>query len=256
MTTSDHALRVEGVWVRYGVIPALQGVDLSVRPGEVVALVGPNGAGKTTLLRAISRLERVCEGRIEAAGTRLDGLPPWDVAARGVAHVPQGRRCFPALTVEENLEVGGYRLPLAQARVMRDAVFAAFPALVAKRRQLASELSGGQQQMLVIGRALMSSPKLLLLDEPSLGLAPVVVQELETTLADLTRTFGVAILLAEQRTSLALKVARRAHVIRAGKIVLAGESAAIAPDVRQAYLGSVATAGRPIATIEQKGQRA
>jgi len=238
MTRNDIVLEVRALEVRYGIIPALRGVDIEVANGELVALVGPNGAGKTTLLRAISGLQLASAGAIRLDRTDITRLSPWEIATLGVAHVPQGRRVFPALSVEENLTVGGYRLPSREVRGRLETIYSTFPILVSKRRQMAAELSGGQQQMLVIGRALMLAPRLLLLDEPSLGLSPVIIQEMASTLRNLVTSFGTAILLAEQNTRLALKIAPRAYVIRAGKIVLEGESAVIAKDVQQAYLGT------------------
>jgi branched-chain amino acid transport system ATP-binding protein len=245
MTSSDRALDIQGLVVTYGIIPALRGTNIRVEKGETVALIGPNGAGKTTLLRAVSGLATIEAGAIRTDGRDITRLLPWEIAGLGVAHVPQGRRCFGGLTVEENLTVGGYRLTLPRARLQMEAVYDAFPVLLSKRRQMAAELSGGQQQMLAIGRALMSTPGLLLLDEPSLGLSPVMVQEVIKTLASLVGRFGTAVLLAEQNTRLALRMSRRAYVLRGGRIVLEGESAAISGELRQALFGTLSRPDDP-----------
>ncbi|WP_109793443.1 ABC transporter ATP-binding protein [Minwuia thermotolerans] len=237
MPSSELALEIQGLHARYGVIPAIRGVDLQVGRGELVTVVGPNGAGKTTLLRVLSGLHPPAEGKTSFFGRDTASLSSWQLAKLGIAHVPQGRRCFAGLTVEENLVVGGTRLSKREAARQMDGVFNTFPALHEKRRQWAEELSGGQQQMLAIGRALMSAPEVLLLDEPSLGLSPVLVQEMANTLRRLAREVDAAVLLAEQNTRLALKVSARAYVLRGGQVVLEGKSEKIADDVQKAYLG-------------------
>ena len=242
-TLSDPILNISDLWAHYGVIPAVRGVSMDVRQGELAALVGANGAGKSTLLRAVSGLVRPSAGRISFAGTEIGARNAWDIAALGIAHVPQGRRCFAALTVEENLRAGGYRQSAARTRERMDAVFAAFPVLLEKRGQRAETLSGGQQQMLAIGRALTGSPSLLMLDEPSLGLSPVMVQELANVLRKLVRDFSTAVLLVDQNSRLALKISERAYLMSMGGIVASGPSAEVAAVVQSTYLGSTGAAG-------------
>jgi branched-chain amino acid transport system ATP-binding protein len=240
-------LEVRGVAARYGDVPAIWDVSLSVGPGEVVALIGPNGAGKTTLLRTIAGLHRPAAGGVYLEGRPIHALPPHVIVARGVVLVPEGRRLFSGLTAGENLEVGAYA---ARARAARaeslESVFAIFPILRERRGQLASAMSGGQQQMLAIGRALMGRPRLLLLDEPSLGLAPIVVEQIFAVLARIAAEQAVTILLVEQNAHLALGLASRAYVLEAGRVVGAGSSAALLADdrVRRAYLGYTADADR------------
>ncbi len=241
-TLSDPLLSISELWAHYGVIPAVRGVTMEVRQGELAALVGANGAGKSTLLRAVSGLVRPSAGRIGFAGAEIGARNAWDIAALGIAHVPQGRRCFAALTVEENLRAGGYRQTAARMRERMDAVYAAFPILAEKRRQFAETLSGGQQQMLAIGRALTSSPSLLMLDEPSLGLSPVMVQELANVLRTLARDFSTAVLLVEQNSRLALKISERAYLMSMGGIVASGPSTEVAAVVQRTYLGSAGAA--------------
>jgi branched-chain amino acid transport system ATP-binding protein len=221
-------------------VPALRGIDLAIAAGEVVAVVGPNGAGKTTLLCAISGSVPVAAGTIAFNGADITGLPPWTIATQGIAHVPQGRRCFAALTVEENLILGGYRLAGNRQAAKLSEIYDMFPVLRTKRRDQAATLSGGQQQMLAIGRGLMSEPRLLLLDEPSLGLSPLLVQEMAQTLRRLADQVKVSIVLAEQNTRLALRVSSRAYVLQGGACVHQGASDEIAPNLHAAYLGSSA----------------
>ena len=229
-------LRLDSIEAGYRDLVAVHEVSLQVRAGEVVALIGGNGAGKTTTLRAITGLLPVRRGRIELDGERIDGRAPSEVVARGIAHVPEGRQLFPTLSVRENLELG------ARDRTRRaDAlasVFALFPRLRERERQLAGTLSGGEQQMCAIGRALMACPRLLLLDEPSLGLAPVMVKLIFETLATIN-TDGTTILLVEQNVARALALAHRAYVLENGRIVLDGPRAALqqSEHVKQAYLG-------------------
>jgi len=232
-------LEAEGLQVAYGDATALWDVSLTVGEGELVAVVGPNGSGKTTLINAIAGLLRVRGGRLRFLGEDLTPLPPHEVCRRGLAIVPEGRRLFTGMTVEENLEIGCYVPAARAARAERlDRVYAIFPVLRARRRQLAGALSGGQQQMIAIGRALMASPRLMLLDEPSLGLAPAVVDVVFTVIEALHRE-GVAILLVEQNVGQALGLATRAYVLEEGRIVSQGTSGELLeqPAIRAAYLG-------------------
>ncbi len=231
-------LEIEELHVYYGHIHALKGVSLRVGEGEIVALLGNNGAGKTTTLRTLSGLLRPRSGQVLLEGRAIHGLPPHDVVKQGIAHSPEGRKVFNRLTVVENLEMGAYLRKESEIREDLDRVFALFPRLHERRQQVAGTLSGGEQQMLAIGRALMARPRLLLLDEPSMGLAPLLVEQIFETVADINRR-GTTILLVEQNASIALSVAHRAYVLETGNIVLAGEAAALAqnPDVQRAYLG-------------------
>jgi branched-chain amino acid transport system ATP-binding protein len=232
-------LRLDGIEAGYGDVVAVRSVSLEVRAGEIVALVGSNGAGKTTTLRAIAGLLPLRQGRVELDGRRLSGLGPAAVVAAGVAHVPEGRQLFPTMTVLENLELGA-RTAVGRARrgETLSRVFELFPRLAERQRQQAGTLSGGEQQMVAIGRALMAQPRLLMLDEPSLGLAPVLVSAIFANLAAISRD-GVTILLVEQNVLRALRVSQRAYVLENGAITLAGPSAALLADerVRRAYLG-------------------
>jgi branched-chain amino acid transport system ATP-binding protein len=235
-------LEVRDLDAAYGELRALVGVAVEVRVDEIVALVGSNGAGKTTLLRSIAGLTRPRAGRIRWQGEDLTGLPPHRVVERGVAMVPEGRRLFGHMTVEENLALGAFSArahPERQATLAR--VYEIFPRLAERRRQLAGALSGGEQQMVAIGRALMTQPRLLMLDEPSLGLAPRVVESMLTVLAEVNRA-GVGVFLVEQNVRAALGLAHRAYVLEHGRIVGQGPSAEILadPDVRRAYLGPLA----------------
>jgi len=229
-------LRLDSVEAGYRDLVAVREVSLEVRAGEVVALIGGNGAGKTTTLRAISGLLPLRRGRIEFEGERIDGRASAQVVARGIAHVPEGRQLFPSMSVRENLELG------ARDRAARPAtletVFALFPRLRERERQVAGTLSGGEQQMCAIGRGLMARPRLLLLDEPSLGLAPVMVRLIFETLKAINET-GTTILLVEQNVARALALSHRAYVIENGRIVLDGPREALqqSPHVKQAYLG-------------------
>ncbi len=232
-------LRLEGVEVGYGDLTAVREVSLEVRAGEVVALIGANGAGKTTTLRAITGLLPIRRGVIELDGQRLDGLPPSRVVARGIAHVPEGRQLFPGMTVRENLELGA---ATREARGRRhetlEWVFRLFPRLSERTRQLAGTLSGGEQQMCAIGRGLMARPRLLMLDEPSLGLAPVVVKAIFENLAEINRQ-GTTILLVEQNVARALALCHRGYVLENGRIALDGRRDDLAQSghIKQAYLG-------------------
>jgi branched-chain amino acid transport system ATP-binding protein len=231
-------LTVDGVTCRYGRIEVLHGVSLEVRRGEVVALVGSNGAGKTTLMRVISGILPAAAGRITFDGEAFDHLPAHGRVARGLAQVPEARQVFSPLSVEDNLKLGAFRRRAAdQARAI-DRVYTLFPVLAERRSSAAGTLSGGQQQMLAIARALMSDPQMLLLDEPSMGLAPVLVDRILDTIVAL-RQDGMTILLVEQNVNAALAIADRAYVLETGRIVLSGPSATLADDprVREAYLG-------------------
>ncbi len=232
-------LRLEGVEAGYGDVVAVRAVSLEVRAGEIVALIGGNGSGKTTTLRAIAGLLPLRRGAVELDGRRLDGLGSPAVVAAGVAHVPEGRQLFPTMTVRENLELGART---AEGRARRAETLARvldlFPRLGERGSQLAGTLSGGEQQMVAIGRALMARPRLLMLDEPSLGLAPVVVGAIFANLVAINRD-GLTILLVEQNVLRALRCSHRAYVLENGTVTLAGESAALLADerVRRAYLG-------------------
>ena len=231
-------LSVSGLDVYYGGIRALKGVALEVRRGEIVALLGNNGAGKTTTLRTISGLVRPRAGTVIFEARPLAATPPHEVVARGIAHVPEGRRIFNRLTVRENLAMGAYLRRDAEVAGDLERVFALFPRLEERMAQIAGTLSGGEQQMLAIGRALMARPRLLLLDEPSMGLAPVLVEQIFETVADINRQ-GTTILLVEQNAAMALAVAHRGYVLETGAIVLEGPAAELERnvDVRRAYLG-------------------
>jgi branched-chain amino acid transport system ATP-binding protein len=232
-------LEVESLDVSYGDLVALRSVSLIVEQGQVVAVLGPNGAGKSTLLKSISRIVDHRAGRITLQGHPLEGVPAHRIADMGVAHVPEGRRIFTNLTVEENLLLGGYRKEARRDRKHTlEQVYGLFPALVSRRTQLAGNLSGGEQQMLAVGRALMQRPILLMLDEPSLGLAPAVVGEMYRKLAEIKAT-GVSVLLVEQHAPQALRLADFAYVLAAGRIVAAGERGELQREeqVREAYLG-------------------
>ena len=232
-------LRLEGLEVGYGDVTAVSDVSLDVRAGETVALIGGNGAGKTTTLKAVSGLLPLRRGSVLLDGERLDGLSPARVVARGIAHVPEGRQLFPTMTVRENLELGAAS---AAARARREetleGVFRLFPRLAERMRQLAGTLSGGEQQMCAIGRGLMARPRLLMLDEPSLGLAPVVVKQIFENLAQINRE-GTTILLVEQNVARALGLAHRGYVLENGRIALSGDcdSLLASPYIKEAYLG-------------------
>lgn len=232
-------LEIENANVFYGAIQALHDVSLTVGEGELIALLGANGAGKTTTLRAISGLLRPRSGRIRFAGANLAGAPTHRVVAAGIVHVPEGRQVFSSLSVAENLRLGAYqRRDRAVVEEDRRWVFSLFPILKERQGQAAGTLSGGEQQMLAIGRALMGRPRLLLLDEPSLGLAPVVVELIFDVIQKL-RARGITILLVEQNAYQALALADRAYVLETGRVKLAGRSADLMrdPEIKKAYLG-------------------
>ena len=232
-------LEVRGLQVAYGEVTALWGVSFDVRPGEIVALVGGNGAGKTTTLKTLSGLLRPRAGTARLDGVPLETLPTTEIVARGLVHVPEGRKLFPEMTVADNLLLGGFSRTARPHQADRLAqVFETFPALRERARQLAGTLSGGEQQMVAIGRGLMAGPKILMLDEPSLGLAPIMVDEMFRVIETIHRA-GVTVLLVEQNTEHALAIAHRAFVLESGRVVLAGTGAELLADarVREAYLG-------------------
>jgi branched-chain amino acid transport system ATP-binding protein len=232
-------LHVEDVRVSYGQVPALWGVGLDVGAGEIVALVGGNGAGKTTTLRTISGLMRPTSGRIVLDGDELQRRSTMEIVDRGVVQVPEGRKLFPEMTVRDNLLLGAFRpasRPLQAERL--DRVYGIFPRLRERERQVAGTLSGGEQQMVAIGRGLMAGPRVLMLDEPSLGLAPIMVEEMFRVIVEINRA-GVTILLVEQNTAHALAIASRGFVLESGRVVLTGTGAELLANerVREAYLG-------------------
>jgi len=231
-------LEVEDLHVYYGEIHALKGISMRVAQGEIVALLGNNGAGKTTTLKTISGLLRPRVGRVLLEGRPIHALPPHDIVGRGVAHSPEGRKIFNRLTVTENLEMGAYLRDDSAVRDDVDRVFELFPRLRERRLQVAGTLSGGEQQMLAMGRALMARPRILLLDEPSMGLAPILVEQIFETVSDINRQ-GTTILLVEQNAAIALSVAHRAYVLETGSVALTGAAVELAehPDVQRAYLG-------------------
>jgi len=231
-------LSVEDLHVYYGEIHALKGVSLTVGAGEIVAVLGPNGAGKTTTVKTISGLLVPRGGRVMLENEPLTGHAAHEIVYKGVAHVPEGRKIFNRLTVAENLGMGAYSRADGGIAEDMDRVFSLFPRLKERRTQVAGTLSGGEQQMLAIGRALMARPRLLLLDEPSMGLAPVVVEQIFETIVDINRR-GTTILLVEQNAAMALGIAHRGYVLETGAVALTGTAAELADnaDVRRAYLG-------------------
>jgi branched-chain amino acid transport system ATP-binding protein len=231
-------LEVTDLRVAYGAIEAIKGISLKVEEGQVVTLIGTNGAGKTTTLRTLSGLLRPVTGTVTFDGVRLDQLKAHDIVTRGVAHSPEGRRIFPLMTVEENLELGAYSRKGQPIASDVQAVFERFPRLQERRAQKAGTLSGGEQQMLAIGRALMSRPRMLMLDEPSMGLAPIMIQLIFETIAEL-KAAGTTILLVEQNASAALALADYGYVLETGRVVLEGPGRELLVDekVRKAYLG-------------------
>jgi branched-chain amino acid transport system ATP-binding protein len=231
-------LELTDVRVRYGKIEALKGISLGVDEGEIVTLIGGNGAGKTTTLKTISGLRPVAAGTIRLGGEDIVGLAPHRLVAMGVAHAPEGRGIFPGMTVRENLEMGAYGRRGVDLRPDLERALDLFPRLKERIKQLAGTLSGGEQQMLAIGRALMARPSLLLLDEPSMGLAPKLVSQVFETITEINRQ-GTTILLVEQNAAQALQRAHRAYVIETGRVVIEGEAATLraSDQVRKAYLG-------------------
>ncbi|CAA9266624.1 MAG: Branched-chain amino acid transport ATP-binding protein LivF [uncultured Acidimicrobiales bacterium] len=231
-------LEVRDLHVAYGQIDAVRGVSFDVDAGQVVALIGSNGAGKTTTLRTLSGLQRASGGEVRLDGDRIDRLAAHEIVARGVAHAPEGRRLFPRMTIRENLDLGAYRRRDSEVEADVAMVYDLFPILAERRAQAAGTLSGGEQQMLAIGRALMSRPRLLMLDEPSMGLSPLVMRTIFSTLSEL-KTRGTTLLLVEQNAQAALGLADSGHVLETGRIVLSGTGADLLRDegVRKAYLG-------------------
>jgi branched-chain amino acid transport system ATP-binding protein len=232
-------LEVSGVRTRYGSIEALKGVSLTVEPGEVVTLIGANGAGKSTTLRSISGLTPAFAGTIVFEGEEITRVPAHEVVSRGIALAPEGRHCFARMTVRENLDLGAYRRRGPEVAEDMERVFTLFPRLEERANQKAGTMSGGEQQMLAIGRALMARPRLLMLDEPSMGIAPNLVQRIYETIQEINRS-GVAILLVEQNANYALDIARRGYVLETGRVVVANDSAELRddPEVQRAYLGA------------------
>src|SRR5580692_1602946 len=235
---SEPLLAISGLAAGYGATEVLRDIDLAVIPGEIVAILGANGAGKSTLNRTISGVLRATRGTIHFAGSAIERETPAAIVGRGLIHVPEGRCVFPNLTVAENLDLGGYRRARARRIQNRERVFAIFPRLAERHAQRAGTLSGGEQQMLAIGRGLMAEPRLLILDEPSLGLSPILVEELFALIARI-HADGVAVLLVEQNVVQSLEIARRAYILAEGQCVMSGPSADIAanPELKRAYLG-------------------
>jgi len=232
-------LTVEGLDVYYGAVHALKGVTLRAEQGEIVTLIGANGAGKTTLLRAISGLVPPRSGKVMFEGRDITRVPPHDIVGLGISQAPEGRMVFANLSVEDNLEMGAYRRKdRAKIREDYDGMYALFPRLLERRRQTAGTLSGGEQQMLAIARSLMSRPRLLLLDEPSLGIAPILIREIMRTIREINGR-GVTVLLVEQNAHLALSIAGRGYVLETGRVHLEDQAAALLQndEVRKAYLG-------------------
>jgi len=233
-------LKIENLTVAYEVAPVLHSINLEVKEGQVVALLGANGAGKSTTLKTISGLVRPLEGSIRFGETEITSLRPDQVVEMGIAHVPEGRMVFPGLTVEENLKIGSYTRKFSQSelRAELESVYELFPRLAERKRQLAGTMSGGEQQMLAIGRALMCKPRLLMLDEPSLGLAPVIIDSIMEKIMEINQ-HGTTILLIEQNAHLALEVSHYAYVLSVGKVVSQGLSSELAKDkdMLAAYLG-------------------
>ena len=230
-------LEIKGLYVNYGAVHALNGVSMTVKDGEIVSLIGANGAGKTTTLRTITGLEKAASGSITFDGHDLRKIEPSKIITLKLAHVPEGRHIFPQMTVEENLEMGAFTDQTDMARTMAD-VYERFPRLKERKRQLAGTLSGGEQQMLAMGRALMSNASMLMLDEPSMGLSPLLVQEIFDIIRDIHKE-GMTILLVEQNAQMALSVADRAYVLETGHVVMDGTGAELLTNerVRNAYLG-------------------
>ncbi len=236
-------LNIENLHISYGAVRALKGVSLTLDKGEIVTVLGANGAGKSTLMEAISGLVPIQEGKISIAGQVLNQVPAHEIVLKGVSLSPEGRRVFPTLTVDENLNLGAYtrRSQKDDVRAAKERVFSLFPILFERRSQLSGTLSGGEQQMLAIGRALMSSPKILLLDEPSLGLAPILVKQIFDIIREINHQ-GTSILLVEQNAHKALSIAGRGYVLENGTITTSGPSAVLKSDssIQEAYLGGSA----------------
>ncbi|MCI5928142.1 MAG: ABC transporter ATP-binding protein [Pseudoflavonifractor capillosus] len=231
-------LNVENINVYYGAIHAVKGVSFTVEEGEIITLIGANGAGKSTILKTVSGLLHSHTGSITFQGENIGGVPAHKLIPKGMAQVPEGRAVFLQMSVEENLQMGGYTRPAAEIPDSLERVYAQFPRLKERRKQVAGTLSGGEQQMLAMGRALMSKPKLLMLDEPSMGLAPILVDQIFDIIKELHKA-GTTILLVEQNAQMALSVADRGYVLETGKVVSTGTGAALLQDesVKKAYLG-------------------
>jgi branched-chain amino acid transport system ATP-binding protein len=230
---------ISDLWVYYGKVAAVKNLAIKIDMGEIVTIIGANGAGKTTLLRTISGLKKPAKGNINYQGEKIDGKPPEKILRIGIAHVPEGRRVFPFMSVYDNLTLGAYaRKDMDEIKKDLQVVFDHFPVLKERLSQLAGSLSGGEQQMLAIGRALMSKPHLLLLDEPSLGLAPKMVAEVGKIIRDINKN-GITIILVEQNANMALKVAQRGYVMVTGEIILSNDTAGLMGNdhVKRAYLG-------------------
>jgi branched-chain amino acid transport system ATP-binding protein len=232
-------LEVSEIHAYYGTIEALKGVSLVVHEGEVVTLIGSNGAGKSTTLRSISGLTPASSGTITFSGQDITRVPAHEIVGHGIALAPEGRHCFPRMTVRENLDLGAHRRRGPEIAKDLDRVFSLFPRLREREKQKAGTMSGGEQQMLAIGRALMARPRLLMLDEPSMGIAPILVQRIYETIGEINRG-GVTILLVEQNANYALDVSQRGYVLETGRVVLANASSALRddPEVQRAYLGT------------------
>jgi branched-chain amino acid transport system ATP-binding protein len=232
-------LDVSEIHTHYGAIEALKGVSLTVEEGEVVTLIGSNGAGKSTTLRSICGLTPASSGSVTFAGQEITRVPAHEIVEYGIALSPEGRHCFPRMTVRENLDLGAYHRRDTGVTEDLDRVYELFPRLKERENQKAGTMSGGEQQMLAIGRALMARPKLLMLDEPSMGIAPILVQRIYETIGEINRA-GVAILLVEQNANYALEVSRRGYVLETGRVALANDSAQLRddPEVQRAYLGT------------------
>jgi branched-chain amino acid transport system ATP-binding protein len=232
-------LEVSDIRTHYGSIEALKGVSLTVEEGEVVTLIGSNGAGKSTTLRSISGLTPASSGRISFAGQDITRVPAHEIVAYGIALSPEGRHCFPRMTVRENLDLGAHHRRGAEVATDLERVYELFPRLHEREKQKAGTMSGGEQQMLAIGRALMARPRLLMLDEPSMGIAPILVQRIYETIGAINRD-GVTILLVEQNANYALDISARGYVLETGRVVLANDSDQLRddPEVQRAYLGT------------------
>jgi branched-chain amino acid transport system ATP-binding protein len=232
-------LEIKDLWVHYGRAEAVRGIYMEVEEGSIVTLIGANGAGKTTTLRTVSGLNKPTSGEIWYEGKRIDGLPPHEIVKLGIAHVPEGRQLFYTLSVLQNLEMGGYLLnKRADFRKNLDSMIAHFPNIKARIKNQATDLSGGEQQMVAVARALMSNPKVVLMDEPSIGLSPIMVGEVAKIITQINKT-GVTVVLVEQNARMALRLAKTAYVLEVGKIALSGDASVIAKDeyVTKAYLG-------------------
>ena len=235
---SEPLLTVDDLTICFGLATAVDHLSMHVDVGESVFVVGPNGAGKTTLLRSISALERPATGEMKLREKRLNGMNPWDIVRLGISHVPQNRRCFGPLTVEENLLMGGYTKKKGELPALLEAVYNIFPVLWEKRRQKSAELSGGQQQMVAIGRALMLDAHLIMLDEPSLGLAPMLVDNLAVVLRQIRDNFGTGILIVEQNGRVALSIGTRGYILQSGRVIGEGTPDELRGRLREALLGS------------------